>query len=127
MPSSTPNILRHCMFVTQSCFMPNLLKIDSVDFTNFINVFSLCRCYLSLQKGMTLQLNRLESIDSLCQFLLKFVLKMLFCIFKLFTSLSRKVKLLSAIQTNPYLLLFLRWYHFWGYRFSSHPFVDFMF
>ena len=109
-----------------ACPLPKLLcqissKLTQWIFTNFINVFSQCRCYLPLQKGMTLQLNKLEAIDSLWNFLLKFVLKLLFCIFKLFTSLSRKA-MLPAIQTNHYLLLVLRWYHLGG--FLSQPLVD---
>ena len=51
---------------TRECFVPSWIEIGPVVlekiFLNFINVFSLFRNYLPLQKGGTLHLNNLESI-----------------------------------------------------------------
>ena len=65
--------------IIQGCFVPRLVKIGSVVLEkrisfNFINVFSLFRNYLPLEKGGDLHLNKLESPspkDALCQVWLK--------------------------------------------------------
>ena len=62
--------------------MPGLVEIGSVVlekkiFLNFVNVFSLFRNYLPLEKGGALHLNKLESPlpnDALCQVWLKLAL-----------------------------------------------------
>ena len=41
--------------------MPSLVEIGSIIFFNFVNVFSLFRNYLPLEKGGALPLNKLES------------------------------------------------------------------
>ena len=63
---------------TEGCFVPSLVEIDPVlmrrRFFNFVNVFSLFRNYLPLEKGGALHLNKLESPspkDVLCQVWLK--------------------------------------------------------
>ena len=64
---------------TQGCFVPSLVEIGSVVlekkiFYNFVNVFSLFRNYLPLEKGGALHLNKLESPspkDALCQVWMK--------------------------------------------------------
>ena len=63
---------------TQGCFLPSLVEIGAVvlkrRFLNFVNVFSLFRNYLPLEKGGAYHLNKLESPlpkDALCQVWLK--------------------------------------------------------
>ena len=54
--------------------MPSLVEISPVVLKKFVNVFSIFRYYLPLEKGGALHLNKLESPlfkDALCQGCLK--------------------------------------------------------
>ena len=63
---------------TQECFVPTLVEIGPAILENkilkFVNVFSLFRYYLPLEKGVALHLNKFEFLlpkDDLCQVWLK--------------------------------------------------------
>ena len=73
-----PSFEQIWVLITQGCFVPSLVEIGSVvlrrRFFNFVNVFSLFRNYLPLEKGGAHYLNKLESPspkDALCQVWLK--------------------------------------------------------
>ena len=77
-----PSFENTWILITQECIVPIRLKLAQwflrtrLRFLKFVNVFSLFRYYLRLEKGAALHLNKLKfpsSKDALCRVVLKLV------------------------------------------------------